>query len=263
MPTTQRAGSTIHYRVEGKGPDALLLLHAFPLNAGMWDDQVPALIPRWKVVAPDYPGLGRTPPRAGPSTIEALAQDALAVLDQERVRRAVVVGLSMGGYVAFEVLRRRPDAVSALVLCDTRAGADTPEGAAGRETFAQRALERGLGWVADEMLPKLLSPAAPPAVQARVRGLIAEGTPEGVAAAQRGMARRPDSHPILAGIGCPTCVLVGASDTLTPPEESRRIAAAVPGARLVEIPDAGHLSNLEAPAAFGRELRGFLEGLRG
>jgi pimeloyl-ACP methyl ester carboxylesterase len=192
----------------------------------------------------------------------SLSDDVLAVLEASGVVRASVVGLSMGGYLAFELHRRRPDLFRSLVLCDTRAGADTPQAAAGRETFAAHALERGLGWVADEMLPKLLRPSPDPAVVATVRRLIAQGTAAGVAAAQRGMATRPDSTPSLRAIRCPTLVVVGAQDTLTVPAESRALAAAIRGSRLVEIPDAGHLSNLENAGAFRAALLGFLDAAR-
>jgi pimeloyl-ACP methyl ester carboxylesterase len=154
-----------------------------------------------------------------------------------------------------------PGLVRGLALCDTRAGADSPEGAAGRETFARGALEHGLGWVADQMVPKLLRPTPDPAVVKVVRHLIGAGTPAGVAAAQRGMAQRPDSTPNLATITVPTLVVVGEEDTLTPPAESVGMAAAVRGARLTRIPGAGHLAGLENPAAFTAALSGFLDGL--
>jgi pimeloyl-ACP methyl ester carboxylesterase len=262
MPTTDAGGTRLHYLDSGSGKDAVLLLHAFPLHSGMWARQVAALSPRWRVVAPDYPGLGKSEPRGEPSTMEALADDVLALLGNIRVERAAVVGLSMGGYLAFELYRRRPGLFRGLALCDTRPGADTPEGAANRETFARSALEKGLHWVADEMTPKLLRPQPDPAAVREVRALIGQGTPAGVAAAQRGMARRPDSGPTLAAVACPALVVVGAEDTLTPPAESRKMAAAVKGARLVEIPGAGHLPNLETPDAFNQALVEFLGGLK-
>jgi pimeloyl-ACP methyl ester carboxylesterase len=262
MPTTDVGGTRLHYLDTGSGKDAVLLLHAFPLHSGMWARQVAALSPRWRVVAPDYPGLGKSEPRGEPSTMEALADDVLALLGNIRVERAAVVGLSMGGYLAFELYRRRPGLFRGIALCDTRPGADTPEGAANRETFARGALEKGLHWVADEMTPKLLRPQPDPAAVREVRALIGQGTPAGVAAAQRGMARRPDSGPTLAAVTCPALVVVGAEDTLTPPPESRKMAAAVKGARLVEIPGAGHLPNLEAPDAFNQALVEFLGGLK-
>lgn len=261
LPSLELDGRRVRYVDAGAGARVVLLLHAFPLNARMWDAQVEALSDRYRVIAPDFPGFGGSAGVRGPATMERLAGDALGVLARLGVERASVVGLSMGGYAAFEVLRQRPDVVRALALCDTRAGADTPEGAQGRETFAARALERGLGWVAEELLPKLLGPRAGADAVAQARARIAEGTPEGVAAAQRGMALRPDSTPLLRTIEVPTLVLVGTEDVLTPPAEARRMAAAVRGARLVELPGVGHLSNFEAPAAFDAALLSFLDGL--
>ncbi|HET8722689.1 MAG TPA: alpha/beta fold hydrolase [Anaeromyxobacteraceae bacterium] len=261
MPTTDAVGAKIHYQDTGSGKDVVLLLHAFPLHSGMWSRQIAALAPRYRVIAPDYPGLGKSAPRSEPSTMEALAEQVLEVLGAARVDRAVVAGLSMGGYLAFEIHRRRPGLFRGLALCDTRCGADTPEGAANRETFARNALEKGLHWVADEMTPKLLRPQPDPAAVKEVRHLIGQGTPAGVAAAQRGMARRPDSTPTLATIACPTLVVVGEEDTLTPPPEAEKMAAGIKGARLVKIPGAGHMPNVEQPAAFDAALLEFIAGL--
>lgn len=261
MPTTDSSGAKVHYQDSGNGKDVVLLLHAFPLHSGMWSRQIAALSPSFRVIAPDYPGLGKSNPRPEPSTMEFLAEQVLEVLGSVRVDRAVVVGLSMGGYLCFELYRRRPGLFRGLVLCDTKAGADTPEGAAGREAFAKNALEKGLHWVADEMTPKLLRPNPDAAAVKEVRQLIGQGTPAGVAAAQRGMARRPDSTPTLATISCPTIVVVGAEDGLTPLPESEKMVAGIKGARLSIIPGAGHLPAIENPARFDQVLLEFAAGL--
>jgi pimeloyl-ACP methyl ester carboxylesterase len=167
----------------------------------------------------------------------------------------------MGGYLSFELWRQAPGLVRGLALCDTKAGADTAEAAAGREAFARNALDHGLAWVADQMTPKLLKPQPDPAAVKEVRRLVADGTPAGVAAAQRGMALRPDSFATLATVTVPTLVVVGDEDGLTPPAESETMAAAVKGARLVKIPGAGHLPCLENPAAFTAALVDFVAGL--
>src|SRR5512137_541788 len=261
MPTTDQSGAKIHYQDTGTSKEVVLLLHAFPLHSGMWSRQVAALSPRFRVIAPDYPGLGKSNPRPEISTMEILAEQVLGLLGSVRIDRAVVVGLSMGGYLAFEIYRQRPGLFRGLVLCDTRAGADTPEGAANRETFARNAVEKGLHWVADEMTPKLLRPKPDAAAVREVRALIGQGTPAGVAAAQRGMARRPDSTPTLSTITCPTLVVVGAEDTLTPPAEAQKLAAGVKGARLATIPTAGHLPTVENPGAMNQALSEFLSAL--
>ncbi|HET6922739.1 MAG TPA: alpha/beta fold hydrolase [Anaeromyxobacteraceae bacterium] len=261
MPVTSLNGSKIHFLDTGNGKEVVLLLHAFPLHAGMWSRQVSALSARYRIIAPDYPGLGKSEPRPSPSAMDTLGQDVLGILGNLGIDRAAVAGLSMGGYLAFELYRQRPGLFRGLALCDTRAGADTPEGAQNRETFAKNALEKGLSWVADEMVPKLLKPQPDPAAVAEVRRLVGEGTPAGVAAAQRGMAQRPDSTPTLAKIACPTLVVCGREDVLTPPAESEKMAAAVKGAKLVVIPGAGHLPAIENGEALTRALADFLGSL--
>jgi len=254
-------GTELAYRDGGTSKDVVLLLHAFPLHSGMWSRQLAALEAKHRVIAPDYRGLGKSgmPPEGW--TLELLAQDVRALLSHLRVERAAVAGLSMGGYLAFELHRQAPGLFRGLVLCDTRAGADTDEGKANREKFARTAIERGLGWVADEMIPKLLKATPDPAAVKEVRGLITAGTPAGVAAAQRAMAKRPDSTPNLAGISCPTLVVVGEEDSLTPPAESEKMAKAVKGATLVRIPGAGHLPCIENPEPFNAALGKFVDGL--
>ncbi len=264
MPIAPVNGTSLHYRDAGSSRsarDAVLLLHAFPLHSGMWARQIASLEARHRVIAPDVRGMGRSsvPPEA--LTMDLVAEDVRALLAHLRIERVALVGLSMGGYVAFELYRRQPGLFRGLVLCDTKAAADGDEARAGRERFAQRAVERGLGWVVDEMAPKLLRAEPDPAVVRELRHLVGGCTPAGVAACQRGMARRPDSTATLATIACPTLVVVGEEDQATPPAEAERMAAAVKGARLVRIPGAGHLSNLEAPAAFNAALSAFVDSL--
>jgi pimeloyl-ACP methyl ester carboxylesterase len=223
----------------------------------MWSRQIAALEKRHRVIAPDYRGLGKSAPPREPSTMELLAEDVRALLAHLRIERASVAGVSMGGYLALELYREAPALFRGLALCDTRAGADTPEGAAGREKFAQTAIEKGLGWVSEEMIPKLLKPEPDAAAVKEVKDLIARGSPAGVAAAQRGMARRPDSTATLATIACPTLVVVGEQDTLTPPAEAEKLAKGIKGAKLVRIPGAGHLPNIENPEPFTRALAEF------
>lgn len=261
MPRADVNGTELHYRDTGNGKDVVLLLHAFPLNSGMWSRQIAALGKRHRVIAPDYRGLGGSPVSTETCTMELLAQDVRALLQHVRVERATVVGLSMGGYVAFELYRQAPALFRGMVLCDTRAGADTDEGKATREKFAKTALEKGLTWVADEMVPKLLRAQPEPAVVKEVRRLVAEGTPAGVAAAQRGMAARPDSTGGLAAIACPALVIVGEEDGLTPPAEAEKMARGIKGAKLVRIPRAGHLANMENAEAFDAAVEEFLAAL--
>jgi pimeloyl-ACP methyl ester carboxylesterase len=193
--------------------------------------------------------------------MDLLAQDVRALLQHLRIERAGVVGLSMGGYLSFELYRQAPGLFRGLALCDTKASADTDEAKATREKFAAGAIEKGLSWVADEMVPKLLRPQPDPAAVKEVRSLVSGGTPAGVAAAQRGMAKRPDSIPTLQTISCPTLVVTGEQDTLIPPAEAEKLAKAVKGAKLVKIPDAGHLPCIENPEPFNAALIAFLDAL--
>lgn len=254
-------GGQIAYQDAGSGKDVVVLLHAFPLNRGMWARTVTALEKRHRVITVDYRGFGRSGLPTEALTMELVAQDVRAVLEHLRVERAAVAGLSMGGYVSFELYRQAPGLFRGLALCDTKAGNDTPEGAAGREAFAKNAIEKGLRWVTDEMTPKLLKPQPDPAAVREVAVLIGQATPAGVAAAQRGMAKRPDSFPTLATIACPTLVVVGEQDTLTPPAESEKLVAGIKGAKLVKIPNAGHLPAIENPEPFNAALAEFFAGL--
>ena len=184
------------------------------------------------------------------------ADDLAAMLDAVGVDEVVLAGLSMGGYVAFEFLRRHRPRVRALVLVDTRATADSAEGRKGREIAMADAREGGAPLIAEQMLPKLLAKSAPHALSEEVRAIMAGAPVPGLLGALAAMRDRPDSTDLLAGLkGLPTLVLVGAEDVLTPPREAEGMAKAIPGAKLAIIPNAGHLAPLEQPEAFNRHLR--------
>jgi len=251
-------GIRVHYADEGAGP-AVMLLHAFPLSGAMWGPQVEALRGRYRLIVPDLRGFGLSDAPPGPYSMEQQADDAVALLDQLGVERAALCGLSMGGYIALAIMRAYPGRVAALALCDTRAGADSEEGRAGREANARLAEERGPAAIADKLIPGLVAPAAPEELRAELRALIAANSADGIAGALRGMAQRPDSAPGLAAIGVPTLVVVGTEDGLTPPAEAQALHAAIGGSRLVEIAGAGHLSNMERPAEFSAALGAFLD----
>ena len=237
------------YHDEGVG-QPLLLVHAFPLSSGMWERQIAALSPRYRVVAPDLRGFGTSPLGAGATSMDQYADDLAGLLDQLGLRQVALGGLSMGGYIAFAFLRRYRERVSALILADTRSQPDTEEGRQGREKNARLVEEQGPGALADQMLPKLFSATAPPSLHAEARRLIEANEPRGIAAALRAMAARPDSTPLLSAIDVPTLVIVGAEDALTPPSDAQAMHKAIANSRLLELPGAGHLSNLEAPDRF-------------
>ncbi|MEX2204426.1 MAG: alpha/beta fold hydrolase [Actinomycetota bacterium] len=232
--------------------DGLLLLHAWPIDARMWQSQLDELPRGIPAAAPNHPGFGGSPLAGEVTTIGACADRALWALDEAGIDRAVVCGLSMGGYVAFELWRRARGRVIGLVLANTRAVADPPEGAEARRALARRLLNEGN--VLADTPPPLLAEDPPAELQERVRGWIAEQSPQAIAAAALGMAERPDSTPDLAGIDVPAVVITSTGDRLIPAEVSSEMATLIPTARLEVLERVGHLSNLEAPDAFNAVL---------
>ena len=237
--------------------DGILFIHAFPLDARMWEPQIGALADAVPVVTPHLPGFGGTQGEDVMSMNQA-ATRCLESLDAAGVDRAVVCGLSMGGYVSLALWRMAPERSLGMVLANTRAGADTPEGAAGRRALADRLRAEGSDFLVENP-PPLLSDGASPELRAQVRDMIA-GQPAGsIAAAALGMAERPDSTSDLPTIDVPTLIITSTRDALIPPEASMPMADLVPNAELSIIEDAGHLSNLEAPEAFDELLALHLE----
>ena len=239
----------------------LLLLHAFPLNARMWEGQLALAETGWHVIAPQLRGFdgGSDDPLA--ASVDDYAGDVIDLLDALHVKQAVVGGLSMGGYVAFALLRAAARYVQGLILADTRSQADTPEGIAGRTRLLRLVQDRGASAVADEMIPKLLGEttrATRPAVVERVRSLALANSSDAIAGAIRALMTRPDSTPLLASIHVPTLIVVGEEDTVTPPAASEEMHRAIAGSQLVRIPQSGHLANLEQPALFHAALAAFL-----
>jgi 3-oxoadipate enol-lactonase len=232
----------------------LLLIHAFPVDATMWDAQAGGP----GTVAPHLPGFGGSPrAEGGVMTMERAARRCLEALDDAGLDRAVVCGLSMGGYVAFELWRRSRERIAGLVLANTRPGADTPEAADARRALAERL--RSEGNVLVDSPPPLLSANAPASLWERVRGWIGQQAPEAIAAASLGMAERPDSTSDLETIDVPTLVITSEGDTLIPPEMTTPMADRIPGAQLAVLPNAGHLSNVEDPDGFSALLWSHLE----
>lgn len=255
-------GVDIAYDDHGIG-QPVLFLHAFPLNKSMWEGQMRALLDqqRFRVVSLDWRGFGESGISESISTMEQLADDLVTLMDTLGMQDAILCGLSMGGYVAFAFLRKYPQRVRGLLLCDTKPDADTDDGRANREKVAQLVESAGTEAIADLQVPRLLSPYTlqhHPEVELRVRQMIATATVQGIAAASRGMAQRQDANDLLAHIACPTLVLVGEQDALTPPDVARAYAEAIPAARFVVIPHAGHLANLEQPQAFLEAAQQFL-----
>jgi pimeloyl-ACP methyl ester carboxylesterase len=236
--------------------DGLLLLHAFPLDASMWAPQDSAF-GDVTVVAPDLPGFGRSRPAPDVLTMDDAAQAGVRALDEAGIQRAVVLGLSMGGYAALAFWDRHPDRVAGLVLANTRAGADDDAGRERRRALAERLRTEGSGFLV-ESPPPLLSADAPVELWERVRSIIGGQDAGAIAAASLGMAERADYTSRLGEIAVPTLVVTSSADTLIPPDLTTPMAEAIPGATLEVIDGVGHLSNLEAPEAFNAAVEAHL-----
>jgi 3-oxoadipate enol-lactonase len=252
------------YGDRGQGQEmALVLVHGFPLDRRLWAAQVDAFANMTRVITPDMRGHGRSQVVPGPFTMEQHADDLAALLDHLKVRRAVVAGLSMGGYVAFAFWRRYPERVRGLILADTRAEPDTAAARAGRDAAMAKVQQTGAAAYADEMLPRLLAPGslADVRIAGAARKMMAEQAVEGILGALGGLRDRADSRATLPTITVPTLVIAGDADVITPPDDARTLAAAIPGARVAVIPNAGHLTPLENPRAFNAVVRTFLRGL--
>lgn len=253
-------GIDLYYVAHGRG-DPVLFVHGFPLTGEMWNPTVERLSNRWSCLVPDLRGHGRSDV-SDDATMAAFADDLAGLLDALGEKRPVVlVGLSMGGYIAFEFFRRHRARLRALVLADTRATADNEEARAKREATAAAVLTQGSKLVADSMIGTLFGPATSADLKAQWHAIMSRNPPRGVAAALWAMAGRADSMPLLTQIDCPTLVVVGADDAITTPAVSAEIHARIRGATLAIIPDAGHMAPVEQPETFAAELRRFLEAM--
>jgi 3-oxoadipate enol-lactonase len=244
----------------------------------MWEPQLAAFAARgWRAIAPHFRGFGQLSPGSDPngtdvvplgsdpivvSAIDDYAADVIDLLDTLHIPDAVVVGLSMGGYVALAMMRLAPRYLHGVVLADTRADPDTPEGATNRDRMAQLARERGVGAVVDELIPKLLGSTTrrdSPAVEVTVRSLAAQNSVAGVVGALHALKTRADSTPVLPSIHVPALIAAGEEDVITPPAVAEGLQKGIAGSTLSIIPRAGHLSSLENTTAFNDALVQFLE----
>jgi 3-oxoadipate enol-lactonase len=249
-----------HLHDTGSGP-AVLFLHAFPLDASQWDHQVAAVSGRYRCLRPDAYGCGSSPPPPAAMSLDVVAEGVLAALDERGVDEFAVVGLSMGGYTAFPLLRRAGRRVRALVLCDTRARADNDEERAGRLGMIERVRADGVEAIVEGTAARLVAPSslAEFHISDPVRGRIRRCSVEGIVGCQEAMAARRDSSAMLGSIAVPTLVMVGSEDVVTPVAEVESLAAAIPNAQFEVLDGAGHLSNLERWEAFNGALSGFLD----
>jgi 3-oxoadipate enol-lactonase len=268
MPTAEVSGLTLNYQDTGGDGTPVLVLHAFPLDSQMWDPQVDSLGERYRMIAPDLKGFGGSDAPDDPSaySMDSYADEVRGLLDSLGLSKIVLTGVSMGGYVSLAIWRRHPEVVGALVLADTRADADPPEGVERRTAQQEQVRKEGIPALVEALPQGLLGRTTwekKPDVVARVRSLMERNPPSGWIGALEAMKTRPDSTSALTSISVPTLVIVGEEDGITPPESSRKMHEHIGGSRLVVIPEAGHLSNLEAPDAFTGALAEFLAGLGG
>jgi 3-oxoadipate enol-lactonase len=257
-------GMRLAYSERGRNHDtALLLIHGFPLDHRLWDGQLAGLSSLLRVIAPDLRGHGRSEMPPGPYSMDLHADDMAGLLDHLKIQKAVVAGLSMGGYIAFAFWRRHASRVQALILADTRAEPDTPQARANRDASIAGVKETGAEAFAQGMLPRLLAPVnlANPGLSERALRIMASQPVAGTIAALGALRDRPDSRPTLPTINVPTLVLVGQQDSLTPPADGRVMAAAIPNADLAIVPRAGHLSPLENAREVNKLMRAFLREL--
>jgi 3-oxoadipate enol-lactonase len=256
--TVEMGGQAISWLESGRGR-TLILLHGFPLHAGMWDALHGTTPHGWRLLTPDLRNFGES--RGTPAlSVDDHAGDVLALLRHLGCEDAVIGGLSMGGYITLAVHRMAPQRCRSLILADTRAEPDDDEAKANRVRLQATARERGPDAVLQAMLPKLLGPSATAAgvVAGQLQAIARVNTPEGVVDGLEALKTRPDARPGLASITCPTLVVVGADDALTPPSAAETLRQGIAGAQLVVVPDAGHMSNLEQPVAFALAVWSFL-----
>jgi 3-oxoadipate enol-lactonase len=261
MPYVELSTGRLHFVEQGQGTP-LLLVHGYPLDHSMWQGQLDRLSDICRLIAPDLRGFGLSDATVGTVTMAQMADDLAAMLDTVGVRQPVVFcGLSMGGYVAWQFALRHRSRLAKLIVCDTRAVADSPQAAAVRLETVQRVLTVGSSVAADALLPNLFAPVTyqeQPKIVEATRQIMLQTKPEGIAAALRGMAERPDVTSQLPMIDVPSLVICGQHDGISPPAEMKRIADQLPNARFVEIGAAGHMAPLEQPAAVNQVIREFV-----
>jgi pimeloyl-ACP methyl ester carboxylesterase len=238
----------------------ILWIHGFPFASSIYESQL--TIRNVRHVMPDLPGFGQSRPQGGDVSMDTYGRLMLDLLDHRGIDRAILAGLSMGGYICLAMARLAPERMRGLILIDTRETADTEEARKGRYDSIEKVKQEGVKPIVDSMLPKMLTPLAPREMRDRLREIMSSASPDGVMAALQAMATRPDSSPLLPTIQVPTLILVGEQDPITPPADSERMAAAIPGAQLVRIAGAAHVSNFEKSAEVNRAVSSFVNGMQ-
>jgi len=261
MPARTINNTALHYEESGKGTP-LVLLHGFPLDGRVWDAQRKSLSDRFRVVAPDLRGFGKSAPATAPFTMESLADDVHALLAEIGALPCVLGGLSMGGYVALAYVKKYPGDLKGLALVDTRAEGDPPEGKEARAKMIELVKSKGPPAVADQMMPKLIAPDAmnnKPALVKELRTILEACPAKTIEYALMAMRDRPDRTEDLSSIAVPTTIIVGDQDAITPPAMSEKMNKLIPRSRLVIVKGSGHMSCMEQPEQVNRALAGFAQ----
>ncbi len=260
-------GFELAYRDEHSGEESgapIVFLLAFPLNQSMWDDQVKALRDRHRVITFDWRGFGGSALGSESTTIDRFADDLAGLLNQLGIERAIVCGLSMGGYAAFAFYRKYAEKVSAIILADTRAKADSDEGKKARYDLAELVRKSGPSALVEMMIPRLLGATTLHSnrqIAERIRKMIESNAAEGIAQASLAMSARRDSTDLLERIDCPSLVVVGAEDKLIPQSEAKEMSGMIRNAEFEVISGAGHLANIEQSDAFNFVITKFITAL--
>ncbi len=255
-------GAQLHY-VESGNPHAtpVIFIHGFPFSLEMWNQQLTTVGESWRALAYDVRGHGMSDVGDGQYSIESHVDDLFGLMDALKIGKAVVVGLSMGGYIVLRALEREQDRFIAAALCDTRAEADSDEGKIRRFASIASVKKTGSAAFADTFVKAVFAPASlqnsPDAVSA-IRDIIAHTPPLSIAGTLLALASRTDTTRSLGAVKIPVLILVGEHDQTTPPDASRLMADRIRGSELHVIPGAAHMSNLENPAEFNRHLLTFL-----
>jgi pimeloyl-ACP methyl ester carboxylesterase len=262
MPQRTVNGATLNYQEQGTGTP-LVLLHGFPLDSRIWREQLTGLSDRFRVITPDLRGFGQSKSNDA-FTMESLADDVHALLADLGALPAIIGGLSMGGYVMLAYAKKYPTDLRGLMLIDTKAEGDTPEGKEGRQKMIDLARSQGAKAVADQMMPKMLAPDADksrPQVKRELDQIMASQTPLTIEHALSAMRDRPDMAAHLPSVAVPTLVIVGEHDAITPPAGAEKMTKAVPRATYVLIRGAGHMSPMEQPQQVTDAMRRFATGI--
>ena len=264
MPEAKVNGQTISFVEKGRGLP-LVLVHGFPLDNRIWEAQIASLSDKYRVIAPDLPGFGKSqPPPKQPFTLESLADTLHAFLTQIKATPCALAGLSMGGYLSFAYERKYPTTLSALILVDTKAEADTTEGKAGRNKMIETARSGGSKPIAATMLPKMITAESQknrPQLAQQVNAIMEACPPITIEYALAAMRDRNDYRDCLPSVAEPTLIIVGDNDPITPPAIAETMHKAIPHSKLVVVKGAAHLSTMEQPEQVNQAIRQFLSSM--